>query len=247
MNKVRPPSDLPEHLAHLYKPQYNRFKTPLDTRGIADADAVFELAAWTFPGNLAQALRSYRDIHHLYRTEDNWIRFARSQKTQADSNTIYNFRNGTPQKMYVPRLIHEWIEQSQLPPPAPPLETMRRCNTAWASASLLLRSCIELDKARQDYSEKKGKTRRLLGNIPGITPPHRRFEEEYIYVVDDEYWLSELNKQLEGWQYIAATRGDLAVQEGILETPRLSDVRRLYRRIRPGAIVPKTPEFIEAA
>lgn len=247
MDKVRPPSDLPEHLAHLYNPQCGRFDTPLDSRGIADADAVFELAAWTFPGNLARALQSYRDIHHLYRTENEWLNFAHNQESETDTHAIINFRNGTPQKMYVPRPIHHWIEQSQLPPPAPPIETMRRRNAAWASASLLLRRCIELDKARQEYTEKRGKTRRLLGNIPGITPANRRSEEAYIYVVDNEYWLSELNKQLEGWHLIASSRGRLPVREGIITTPRLADVRELHRRVRPGGIVPRMPEFLGAA
>lgn len=243
MNGARLSAGLPEHFARLYDQNSEKFITPLDSRGIADADAVFELAVRTFPGDLSRALRANRDIHHLYRTEREWLDLARQQNNQFDYFTVLRFRDGTPQKMYVPRPIHQWIEHSQMPPPAPSLEVMRRRNAAWTSAAILLRSCIDLDKARDQYKNKRGKIRWTLGRIPGITPPHRQSDSDYVFKVDDEYWLSELNKRLEGWQQLSAENGQLPVEEGIIETPRLYEVRRLHRRVLPGAIVPRIPHI----
>jgi hypothetical protein len=247
MSEVRLSPDLPEHFACLYHKDLEKFETPLDSRGIADIDAVFELAAWTFPGDLRKALHAKHNKHHLYWTEKWWQDFADEQATELDRLTVLNFRDSTPQKAYVPKPIHSWIESSQLQPPAPSLDVMRRRNNGWASASLLLKSCIDLDKARDNYANKKGIIRIVLGNIEGITPVSARRPEQYIEVVDDEYWLSELNSHLDSWHRIAESRGNLPVEEGILATPRLSDVRSLHRRVRPGAVIPRLPSIVLAA
>jgi hypothetical protein len=247
MSEVRLSPDLPEHFACLYHKDLDKFETPLDSRGIADIDAVFELAAWTFPGDLRKALQTKHDKHHLYWTEKWWQDYADNQATPEDRLTVLNFRDGTPQKAYVPKPIHRWIEVSQLQPPAPTLEVMRRRNSGWASASLLLKSCVDLDKARSNYTSKKGIVRIVLGNIEGITPASKRKHEPYIEVIDDEYWLSEWHSHLNSWHEIAESKGILPVEEGILATPRLSDVRSLQRRTRPGAIIPRTPAIVLAA
>src|SRR5690606_26045916 len=111
-----------------------------------------------------------RNTHHIYWPESWWMNFANEQESYEDMMTVLDFRDGTPQKAFVPPDIHRWIEQSQIPPKPPSLETMRRRNSAWAAAALLLKSCTKLDKAREEYRTKKGRTRRLLGSIAGITP-----------------------------------------------------------------------------
>lgn len=247
MAEVRFSPDLPPHFARLYNPEAKQYFTPLDDRGIADIDAVFELALRTYPYTLPSFSLHERNKHHVYWSESWWENFANQQATREDWLTVTEFRNGTPQKAFVPPAIHRWIEHSQIPPPAPSLETMRRRNSAWASASLLLKSCIELDRAREEYRGKKGQTRRLLGSIAGITPLSQRFDEPYIDVIDDDYWLSELDHNLSSWRRIAAERGEQAVDEGLIARPRLAEVRELRQRVRVGAIIPKLPDFLLAA
>src|SRR5690606_1130017 len=112
---------------------------------------------------------------------------------------------------------------------------MDRRNNGWASASILLRFCVEVDKARSDYEERRDVPRIVLGNT-SETPLSKRSSEEYIEVVDNEYWLSELDNRLKGWRRISQEKGDLPVDQGFLSDPRLHAVRKLRRKVRVGAM-----------
>lgn len=247
MKKARLSADLPERLARLYNYETGKFTTPLDSLGIADIDAVFELAIRTYPDELPDFEDSERNRHHLYWTEEKWKQLAETQKTAEDRRTISEFRNGTPQIAYVPVPIHQWIEISQIPPPAPSLPVMRRRNADWQSAALLLKSAHDLDKARANYVQRRGKTRTMLGYIDGITPKSQRKEQEFIEVIDDEYWLSELNSRLEGWRILAAEQSNSPSQRRLLPGVRLSDVRNLRSRIKNDATIPRLPSELLAA
>jgi hypothetical protein len=244
MIEARLSADLPENFALLYDYKTGKFDTPLDSRGIADVDAIFELAIRTFPDELPEFDNTERNRHHVYWTESKWKNLAEKQTNPEDKNTVSTFRNSPPQVAYVPMPIHAWIEYSQIPPPAPSLETMRLRNTAWMSAMLLLKSAVELDKARDDYKTNRLNTRTLLGNIVGITPVSRRRGEEIIEELDTEYWLSELNSRLDGWRNLADTQPE---DFRFLEKPKLADVRKLRSRIREDAIVPRLPAGLIAA
>lgn len=239
-------SELPERFARLYDYETGKFETPLDNRGIADIDALFELAIRTFPDRLPSFTSSERNRHHIYWTEQAWKDLA-AQHNQSDADTIHTFRNSTPQLAYVPPDIHAWIEESMIPPPAPPLEIMRRQNVSWSAATILLRSTMLLDKARTNYDTKKDLTRQVYGYIEGITPVSQRGEQLFEERVDREYWLSELENRLEGWRKISEVLRTIPVEDRLILEPRLASVRALERRIRYGAIVPKLPvEFLAA-
>ncbi|MBA2278889.1 hypothetical protein H0V99_00385 [Candidatus Saccharibacteria bacterium] len=246
MREAKLSADLPEHLACLYDYNLSKFETPVDDRGIADIDSMFELAIWTFPETLPSFESTERNKHHVYWTESWWVKFAKSH-TQEESQTIYTFRNSTPQIAYVPVPLHAWIEEVMIPPPPPSLEVMRRRNSAWAAAMVLLRSAHRLDKARDEYDEKKYKTRRVLGYIAGITPRSQYSLETYRDVLDTEYWLSELNERLYGWRKIGNIQAEVPPEHRIVPVTRLSDVRALRQRIRNGAIIPKLPEVLLTA
>lgn len=247
MREARVDPDLPERFSRLYIPEVDRFETPLDDRGIADINAVFELAVRTYPDELPEFGENEKNHHHLYWTEDWWKSFAQSQEEQDDHNTIMEFRNSAPQLMYVPIPIHRWIEVSQIPPPPPSLEVMRQRNNAWSSAALLLKSCVRLDKARNQYSEMRGVPRKVLGNIEGVTHQSQKHDDEYLYVIDDEYWLSQLELQLEGWREVARQRGEPPREHGFIRTVRLSEVRKFRKRVKDGrSFIPELPESIAA-
>jgi hypothetical protein len=247
MVEARLTADLPEHFARLYNPNLAKFETPLDSMGIADIDAVFELAIRTYPEELPRFEGTERNKHHLYWTEKWWKSFADRQKTWEDRSTVFEFRNSPPQVAYIPVPIHWWIEHITVPPPPPDIDVMRRRNAAWASATILLKSAQAVDQARADYQDKKHNTRRVLGHIAGITPLSKQRSEEYIEELDSEYWLSELNSRLEGWREVATLHDTAPAQDRFLPQARLSDTRSLHRRIRNGAMVPRIPRLTEAA
>ena len=245
MNKMeaRLEADLPERFGLLWNCDEKQFETPLDSRGIADIDAIFELALRTFPGTLPPLDGAERNKHHVYWSEAWWRDYANSQSAQ-DRQVITMFRGATPQIAYVHMDIHEWIEKIMIPPPAPTIEVMRARNNAWSAASTLLISAYELERARAKYDEKKNNTRRMLGYIAGITPRSQYREDEYVDVIDTEYWLSELYSHLDGWSQLDVY-GNVP-EEHRLVVPRLSDVRALKRRIRDDAIVPRIPDLAAA-
>ncbi len=247
MIEARLPRDLPEHLARLYNYKTGKFETPLDEWGIADVDKVFELAIYTYPGELPAFSILERNKHHLYWTADWWAKYANRQKNLSDRQTVWEFRNSAPQVAYVPIPIHKWIEISQEPPPVPDMETMRRRNAGWQSAALLLKCAQELDSARNNYDANRGTTRRVLSYIPGITPKHGQLAEEPLMQIDvtnNEYWLSELEDRLEGWRHLVATKGDISAKQGILPLVRLSEVRKLNQRIhKNSAFIPALPSL----
>lgn len=238
-------SDLPEKYARLYDYHTGKFETPLDIQGIADIDALFELAIRTYPDDLPPFENTERNIHHVYWTEQSWKDYADSLPPD-EANIVRTFRNSTPQLAYVPIPIHAWIEKIMIPPPAPEMEVMRRRNAAWASAGMLLREAVLLDKARSDYENKKDSTRRVLGSIDGITPLSRRQDFVSEEQINCEYWLSELNGRLVGWRKVAVLAEAIPDTDRIIVEPRLTSVRALKRRIRQGAIVPRLPELLAA-
>lgn len=245
MKEARSLTNLPERFARLYDYKAGKFESPLDSLGIADIDATFELAIRTYPEELPDFRRTEHDKHHLYWSEGWWKDYAYSQKNINDRFTVFHFRNSAPQVAYVPKIIHKWIEESQIPPPPPSLENMRRRNIAWQSASQLLSSAVALDKARQEYKEKKDKPRKVITDIPGVTSPNSRLPgepNEFIEKVDNDYWLSELENRLDGWRYVAREIGSLSLGHGIINTPRLSDVRNLKRRLANNALIPEYPD-----
>lgn len=245
ITEARLTSDLPEKYARLYDYQSGKFETPLDTQGIADIDALFDLAIHTYPDHLPPFEHTERNIHHVYWTEQFWKDYADSLPPE-EANVVRTFRNSTPQLAYVPIPIHAWIEKIMIPPPAPEMEVMRRRNAAWTSASMLLRGAVLLDKARSNYENKKDETRRVLGYIDGITPLSRRQDFVSEEQINREYWMSELNGRLEGWRKVAALAESIPDMDRIIVEPRLTSVRALKRRIRQGAIVPRLPDRLAA-
>lgn len=243
--EARLTSDIPEKYARLYDYNTGKFETPLDNQGIADIDALFELAIHTYPDHLPRFEDTERNIHHVYWTERFWKDYAASLPYE-DANVVRTFRNSTPQLAYVPVPIHAWIEEIMTPPPAPAIEVMRRRNAAWASASMLLRGAVLLDKARSNYENKKDDTRRVLGPIDGITPRSRRRDIVTEEQINREYWLSELNGRLEGWRKVATLSEAIPDADRFVVEPRLTSVRALKRRIKQGAIVPRLPERLAA-
>lgn len=246
MEALRLSPELPERFARLYDYQLEKFETPLDDRGIADIDAICELAIRTYPDHLPPFTDNERNVHHVYWTEAFWKDYA-SQHSRRDADTILSFRNSTPQLAYVPKLLHWWIEQSMTPPPPPSLEVMRRRNNAWAAARILLKSAILLDQARADYETKKDNMRWVIGSIAGITPVSRQSDRLIEARVDREYWLSELNSRLDGWNKIADLTQFVPVEDRLITQPKLVHVWDLKRRIRNGAMVPQLPDELLSA
>ncbi len=240
-------STLPERYAVLYDYHTSKFETPLDSQGIANIDALFELAIRTYPDELPCFESSERNIHHVYWSEQWWKDYA-MQHESPDRETIKMFRRSTPQLAYVPLDIHRWIEEIMIPPPPPPLEVMRRRNAAWAVANILLDGAIRLDKARDDYDQKKYDTRTVLGSIAGITPLSQRSDSPTEERVNTEYWLSELNGRLDGWRFLADRALEVPTEYRIIAEPRLVSVRALKQRIsRTGAMIPRMPADLLAA
>lgn len=231
--------ELPERFARLYDYQTGKFATPLNPQGIADIDALVELAIRTYPDELPSFDSCKSNNHHVYWTERDWKRYAASQPWP-QNETIHTFRNSTPQIAYVPVFLHPWIEEVMHPPPAPPMEVMRRRNAAWSVATILLRSAIMLDEARDDYDRKKNSTRLVLGWITGITPLSKRSAQEIEERVNREYWLSELNDRLEGWKSLRKIISNVPPEDRIITEARLAEVRELGRRIKHDAMVPKS-------
>lgn len=238
--------DLPEHLARLYNYQTGKFDTPLDSQGIADIDATFELAIRTYPDNLPSFDDSERNVHHIYWTERFWKCLARTHPS-GEPGTIHEFRNSTPQLAYVPLPIHRWIEEIMEPPPPPPIEIMRRRNTAWRSARILLQGVRLVDMARSDYEEKKHSTRRVLGCIEGTTPLSQQSQIPVEDKLNRDYWLSELNARLDGWKYLSRLVLDVPQQDRIIPVARLASARELRSRIKHGAIVPRVSAELNLA
>lgn len=244
--RARLNSDLPDRYARLYDYQTGKFETPLDSQGIANIDALFELAIRTYPDELPSFDSGERNIHHVYWTENWWKEYAMSHKTP-DRETIQTFRNSTPQLAYVPVTIHRWIEEIMTPPPPPEIEIMRRRNAAWSVAMILLRSADMLDKARSEYEEKRNTTRTVLGKIEGVTPLSQQGDFATEERLNREYWLSELNSRLDGWHQIADKALEVPEEHRIVPEARLFSVRALSRRIKNGAIMPRLPSTQLAA
>ena len=101
----------------------------------------------TYPGELPNF--RFCDIHHVYWTAEWWKHYA-NEHTGPEREVIKEFRDGTPQKMYVPRAVHEHIERVMLKPKPPSIEVMDRRNKAWSAASILLANAVRLDKAREE-------------------------------------------------------------------------------------------------
>lgn len=246
MKQARLTPELPEQYARLYDYRTGKFETPLDSQGIADIDAIFELAIHTYPDELPSFNSSERNKHHIYWSEAWWKEYALAHESP-DRETIQTFRNSTPQLAYVPMMIHHWIEEIMTPPPAPPLEVMRRRNAAWSVAMILLRTVDRLDKARGEYEEKKNNTRIVLGSIDGITPVSQQGNFESEERVNTEYWLSELNSRLDGWRQIADKALEVPEEHRMVAEARLFSVRALNRRIKNGAIEPRLAVIQKAA
>ncbi len=245
--EARLTSDLPEQYARLYDYHTGKFETPLDPRGIANIDAIFDLAIRTYPDELPSFSSSERNIHHVYWTEDWWRRYS-LRNNQRDNQTIHEFRNSTPQLAYIPVPIHDWIEETMIPPPPPHIEVMRQRNAAWKVAASLLIGVNRLDKARDDYDKKKDTTRTVLGNIHGITPRSKQRSFTTEERLNREYWLSELNGRLEGWRFIADRALEIPTEYRFVTEPRLMSVRALSRRIsKTGAMLPRIPADFAAA
>lgn len=246
MRAARLSPELPGNLAVLYDYRAGKFETPLDGRGIADVDALFELAIHTYPDPLPSFDNTERNIHHIYWTEQFWKNLA-ARQSSADAETIHDFRNSTPQLAYVPLELHAWIEEVMVPPPPPSLEVMRRRNAAWRVARILLQGAEQLDQARSDYDNKKDTTRKVSGWIPGITSVSQRTNEEPEERLNRDYWFSELNSRLEGWKKISDFAGQVPAEDRIIPAARLATVRSLHSRIRNGAMVPRIPTNLPRA
>lgn len=244
-------SDLPEEYAQLYDYRTEKFYTPLDSQGIVDVDKVFELALWTFPRPLPELNNKERNIHHLYWPQQEWTNYAQSLGNE-DKMTVIKFRNGAPQKMYIPIPIHKHIEQSMIPPPRPSLEIMRRRNMAWAAASLLLSRANHLDSARKEYESKKSSLRKVSPPIDGITPLNRRpvTPPQYRtvrYVCNRDFLLDQLELRLASWEIALDTTSSAPLDDYIISQPRLFAVRALNNRLYSRrAFIPKMPDSIAA-
>ncbi len=248
MKEARLTSDLPERYARLYHYSTGKFETPLDIQGIADIDAVFELAILTYPDQLPDFSTTEFDVHHIYWTEEHWRRLALAHDS-SEREIIQTFREATPQKAYVPRVIHKWIEEVMIRPPVPPLEVMDRRNNSWEVANILLDGAILVDQARRNYAVNKNNIRVIMGNIDGVTPRSQQKDFDTQEIPEREYWLSELYRRLEDWRMLAGIVNVVPVEDRLVIEPRLWAVRALRRRInhRHQAIVPRVPELLKAA
>lgn len=232
---------LPEQYARLYDPAIQKFETPLNQQGIADIDAMFELAMRTYPEDLSDIDFNDRNIHHVYWTAEWWRQYANSQPLDL-AWIIHKFRHSTPQLAYVPKAIHSWIEEIMEPPPPPSIEVMDRRNMAWEAASILLKNVVLLDKARKLYDANKDNVRVMYGDLKGLTSRHNACDEMYITKTDREYWLSELNDRLESWRSIGSIIDVVPEEERFISEAKLVSVRALGRRIHSsGAILPAIP------
>ncbi len=245
MLEPRLSSELPERFALLYDYKSGMFGAPLDKVGIVDIDALYELAIWTYPDELPD-LKINRDNHHVYWTEQEWEDWAASLPP-TESDTVTTFRNSTPQIAYVARPIHAWIEESIKRPPRPHMEVMKKRNISWAISKLLLEQAILLDKAVINYNEKKGIVRAIPGYFEGLTPKHKRNGVPVLERTDRDYLQSELERRLLGWQALKETITQTPTKNRIVPTARLAEFRKLEKRIKHGAIVPKTPELLQVA
>ncbi len=245
MREARLSSDLPERFARLYDHHTGKFDTPLDDQGIVDIDGMFELAIRTYPYQLPDFRDTESNIHHVYRTENEWQELADSYPFPY-SQIIHTFRNSTPQLAYVPRELHWWTEESQKAPPPPSLEVMERRNEAWSVASLLLKSAVEISRVRNKYEERKNVFYVVRANLEGLTPKNSRLDSD-IERSDGEYWLSELHGRLESWRFLAEKVKQVPPEDRIVAEPKLFSVRALRRRIKNGAIVPQVPTELIAA
>lgn len=247
MEELRLSSELPERFARLYDYRLDKFETPLDDRGIVDIDALCELGLWTYPGSFTDFQDGFWDKHHVYFTEEYWKQFAASQETARDAATVMNFRNSTPQIAYIPRALHEHIEKATIPAPAPSLEGMRRRNASWEIATILFEGADLLDKARSQYENKKHNYRMVPGYIPGITPRSKQSDRLFELRSDREYWLSQLNSRLEGWNKISELTHEVPIEYRLITEPKLVVVRALKKRIKHDAIVPTSALNLLAA
>jgi hypothetical protein len=238
--------DLPQDFALLYDRSQEKFETPLDAQGIADIDSIFELAIRTYPDRLPCFRSSERNEHHIYWTEDWWKNYANNHE-QTDRSTILEFRNSTPQKAYVPKKIHWWIEQIMIPPPPPPIEVMQRRNAAWEVASILLKEAMLLDKARSRYSTYRNVPRLVYGCFEGLTPASQRKDFDMKVVTDNEFLLSELNGRLQSWRDLSHVYDAVPPEDRFISAAKLVSVRALGRRIKEGAIIPRVPTDLVAA
>ncbi len=241
ITEARLSPELPEKFARLYDPSSGKFETPLDVIGVADIDAIFELALWTYPNpeNLPEILVGERNIHHVYFTQAWWKNYADAHP-EPERQIISEFRDGVPQKACIPIPIHAWIEFIMEPPPPPSIEVMDRCNASWEVASILLKNVMKFDEARRNYQSKKHTNRIIYGDFEGLTPESAKQDFEVMEISNQEYLLSELNRRLSDWRDSAGLIELVPKEFSLIEMPRLSEVRRLQRRLsKKGALLPK--------
>jgi hypothetical protein len=129
----------------------NRFPTPLDRRGLVDVGALIELVKGTV--HWSYRWPGYSDEHHTlwpaYRYQ--YVQ-AFAPETQAEA-----FRNLAENKIWVPRVFHNWTHIVTDPPEVPPVEVMSESVQEWAMIRDFFNSVRETTQKMRMYDRERAR------------------------------------------------------------------------------------------
>lgn len=149
---------LPPLERRLYDPRTDGLiQTPLDYRGLVDAEALVEVVRQTVDPDYDWP-SSFSDIHHL-QWPNRWYENDRNAQVNPSE-----FRDLAISKVYVPRVFHNWVHKITEPPPMPKPEVMYYRTEAQRVALALFRTA------------RAGKTVTRIKNISEAKLEHRLIE-----------------------------------------------------------------------
>lgn len=124
-------------------------ETPLDERGLVDLNALVSLVKETVDPSYGWVSKD-NDVHHLQ-----WVGRYYDVASAFMETDAQVFRNLVNRKVYVPRVFHNWVHHTTLPPPVPPSEVMQYSIDAQRVALSLARTAGLATKLtrRQGLSE----------------------------------------------------------------------------------------------
>ncbi|HET8884602.1 MAG TPA: hypothetical protein VFM68_03980 [Candidatus Saccharimonadales bacterium] len=118
-SSFRPPSPyLPPRDLCLFDPKKDGLlPTPVDERGVVDSQELIHMVKTTVDPSY-QWTSPYNDVHHTHWPGN---RYKHTPNAEINPN---EFRNLATNKLYVPRIFHNWTHKITEPPPVPSDEVM---------------------------------------------------------------------------------------------------------------------------
>lgn len=154
-----PPTELrAQGFRNLEEIMQNRFPTPVDERGLVDVDLLIEMVKSTVHPNYRWP--GYSDRHHTL-----WpaYRYGIVQTFVPELDAVA-FRNLAINKIWVPRVFHNWTHIVTQEPEVPPEEIMQESIEEWAIVRDFFISVKETTKIMRIYERER--VRRAEAGMP---------------------------------------------------------------------------------